>query len=422
MVSFALLMSLHRATSIEDLVSEVVDLLRDRGVRLPSRPITPEAVIKARGRLGEEPLRVLFERRAASIDPTPSFHGLRPWIQDSVDFLIPDTEANEIAFGRPAASRGIAAFPQMQASTLLDVESRQLRRVVLGRCTDSERLSCAELISGLGPEDLVLTDRGLAGGPQFDLYFQAGIHFLSRVPLYWQPTILRRLADGDYIVSIKFKRPLPPDRQSKHRKTETVRLTLRMIECRVGKNERVRLMTDLLDPDAYPALELARFYHVRWDVEMAFDELKTHLATVLHGTLHTTFRSQSPGGIRQEAYALFTTYNLIRELMLAAGRAHSVPALDISFLKTLRTIRRALPRFQAARPRERHGLIRQLLADIAAGRNRRPRRLRRYARVVKVKMSKWKLKRRRHQEEPGLSAADTELVRRYRNRKRAVPA
>jgi hypothetical protein len=422
MMSFVLLMGLHRATSIEDLVSEVVDLLRDQGVRLPSKPITPEAVIKARARLGVEPLRVLFERRAATIDPGPSFHGLRPWIQDAVNLLVPDTEANEVAFGRPGASRGSAAFPQMKASALLDVESRQLRHVVLGRCTESERLSCAELIAPLGSEDLVLTDRGLAGGPQFDLYLQAGVHFLSRVPLYWRPTILRRLADGDYIVSIKFERPLPPERQSNRRKTETIRLTLRMIECRVGKNERVRLTTDLLDPIEFPALELAQFYHVRWDVEMAFDELKTHLATVLHGTLHTTFRSQSPGGVRQEAYALFTSYNLIRGLMLTAGRAHSVPPLDISFLKTLRTIRRAIPRFQAARPRESHALIRQLLADIAAGRNRRPRRLRRYARVVKVKMSKWKLKRRRHKQEPGLSAADTTLVRRYRSRKRPLPA
>lgn len=116
-----------------------------------------------------------------------------------------------------------------------------------------------------------------------------------------------------------------------------------MIECRVGHNERVRLMTDLLDPAEFEALELAQFYHVRWDVELAFDELRTHLATVLHGTLHTTFRSQSPRGVRQEAYALFTAYNLIRGLMLAAGRAHSVPPLEISFLKTLRTIRRALP-------------------------------------------------------------------------------
>jgi hypothetical protein len=420
MMSFALLMGLHRATSIEDLVSEVVDLLRDQGVRVPARPITPEAVIKARQRLGEEPVRVLFERRASAIDPVPRFHGLRPWIQDAVDFLIPDTEANEREYGRPKASRGVAAFPQMQASALLDVESRQLRRVVLGRCTESERHACAELISVLGPRDLLLTDRGLAGGPQFDLYLQRGVHFLSRVPLYWKPVILKRLADGDYIVSIKFRRPLPPERQSARRKTEEIRLKLRMIECRTGHNERVRLMTDLMDPDEFPALELAQFYHVRWDVELAFDELKTHLATVLHGTLHTTFRSQTPSGIRQEAYALFTAYNLIRELMLTAGRAHSVSPLDISFLRTLRTIRRALPRFQAAKPRERYALIRQLLADIAACRNRRPRRRRRYPRVVKVKMSKWRLKRRQHHQEPGLGAESARLVRRYRER--ALPA
>jgi hypothetical protein len=239
MMSFALLMGFHRSTSIEDLVGEVVDLLRDQGARVPARPITPEAVIKARQRLGEEPVRVLFERRAAAIDPVPSFHGLRPWVQDAVDFLIPDTEANEQEFGRPKASRGVAAFPQMQAPALLDVESRQLRRVVLSRCTESERHACAELISVLGADDLLLTDRGLAGGPQFDLYLQRGVHFLSRVPLYWKPVILKRLADGDYIVSTKFRRPLPPERRSARRKTEEIRLTLRMIECRIGDNERV---------------------------------------------------------------------------------------------------------------------------------------------------------------------------------------
>lgn len=38
-----------------------------------------------------------------------------------------------------------------------------------------------------------------------------------------------------------------------------------------------RLVTTILDPAQAPAPELATLYHERWEIEAAFDELKTHL-------------------------------------------------------------------------------------------------------------------------------------------------
>jgi hypothetical protein len=37
------------------------------------------------------------------------------------------------------------------------------------------------------------------------------------------------------------------------------------------------LATTILDPNKAPAGELAALYHRRWEIETAFDELKTHL-------------------------------------------------------------------------------------------------------------------------------------------------
>jgi hypothetical protein len=71
---------------------------------------------------------------------------------------------------------------------------------------------------------------------------------------------------------------------------------------------------------AVPAQELAREYHRRWECELTYDELKTHLATVTHGTLHTVFRSDRRR--RQEMYATFITYNILRRLIVEAGEAH----------------------------------------------------------------------------------------------------
>ena len=38
-----------------------------------------------------------------------------------------------------------------------------------------------------------------------------------------------------------------------------------------------RLATTLLDPAAAPAAEVAALYHERWEVETAYDEVKTHI-------------------------------------------------------------------------------------------------------------------------------------------------
>ena len=143
-------------------------------------------------------------------------------------------------------------------------------------------------------------------------------------------------------------------------------LTLRMIEYKIGENERVRILTDLIDPIAYPARELAVLYHSRWEIELSYDELKTHLATVSHGTLHTVFRSKTPDGVRQEAYGLFVAYNLIRALMQEAGEKYDIPPLEISFVETLHVVRNAIPDFERASTEDLGWLNQRLLAAWSA--------------------------------------------------------
>jgi IS4 transposase len=57
---------------------------------------------------------------------------------------------------------------------------------------------------------------------------------------------------------------------------------VRVIEYRIEGVDRsqettIRLITTLLDPQEFPAEELATLYQQRWEIETAFDELKTHL-------------------------------------------------------------------------------------------------------------------------------------------------
>jgi hypothetical protein len=303
----------------------------------------------------------------------------------------------------------------MLAVALVDTQARQVRDFAMGRGTDSERALARKFTQHLGPQDLVMMDRGCTSVGQFAAFMASGAHVLGRISASWKPKKLRQLSDGSWLVQVEgYDDTLSKKAKERRKKAggrgkgkggkrrkkdasprQLIVLKMRMIEYQVNGHESCRLLTDLLDPEKYPARELALEYHRRWECELTYDELKTHLATVTHGTLHTVFRSKTPDGVKQEAYATFIMYNLIRRLMVEAGEAHGVSPLEISFVETLEVVKMAAPRFEAASPRRRALLVEQLLQDIADCRNNRPRRPRWNPREVKIKMSNSPRKRRR---------------------------
>lgn len=417
---FVVFMSLHRSSGIKNVLRKLFSLLREKSEGLSLTAVTPEAICHARKRLGIEPLKVLFEDLAAAVEAAPSFHGLRVRGYDGVRFTLPDTPTNVKAFGRPKAARGRSAFPQMLAVALVDTQTHNVRDVAMGRCTDSERVLARKFVQHLGPQDLLLMDRGCSGVSQFETFMNQQCHVLGRVSASWKPQKLRQLGPGDWLVRVeayeeteaqrkKTKKARRNAKKQKRRgqrrtrrktgsapKRRLISLEMRMIEYQIDGGESCRLLTDLLDSEEFPARELAIEYHSRWECELTYDELKTHLATVTHGTLHTVFRSKSPEGVIQEAYGTFIAYNLIRQLMVEAGKAHGIPPLEISFVDTVEVVKLAAPRFEAASRRRHPQLAQQLLEDIALCRNKRPRRHRWNPRVVKIKMTNFALKRRHH--------------------------
>ena len=123
-------MNLYRALSVPDVLKEAAKRLRRKVPGLSLKPVTKEAPVHARKRLGSAPLKTLFEDLAERVDPEPSFHGLRTWGMDGVRFTMPDTPENEAVFGRPKASRGTSAFPQMLGVALVETVSRRIRVMV----------------------------------------------------------------------------------------------------------------------------------------------------------------------------------------------------------------------------------------------------------------------------------------------------
>jgi len=157
------------------------------------------------------------------------------------------------------------------------------------------------------------------------------------------------------------------------------------------------LVTNLLDT-AITARELALHYHRRWDIEIAYDEIKTHQCATLRGQSPTTFRSKRPDLVEQELYALLIMYNMVRLLIRQAAEEHGKDPRLISFLDALQHIIDAAP-LLTADDSDQENKFRYLLTLIADCDIDRPHRPRINPRVIKVKMSKFKRKRKEHHAE-----------------------
>jgi hypothetical protein len=181
---------------------------------------------------------------------------------------------------------------------------------------------------------------------------------------------------------------------------------LRVIEYRVGKGEFVRLVTDLLDPDEYPAEELANLYHQRWDCEIAYKQLKSQLVAVTTSKQQTHFRSKTPVGVMQEAWGMVLAHTLVRELMVEGAEVAEISPREISFTNSLEVIKQSFRSFQASGSRQRAKLRDELIQQIGRCKIDRPRRKRQYPRVVKRKMSSFRLKREGDRGSP----LDTEIT------------
>lgn len=366
--------------------------------RLHPSADTPEpdesAFTKARQRLGVAPMRELFrdvaEPMAVAGTPGAFYRSWRLMGIDGTAFDMPDTPANERAFGRGGNQRSPSAFPQVRVLALCELGTHAVCDIALRPIRSSEHEMVPHLVRSLRPDMLVLWDRGFFGFELIQSVLGRGSHLLARVKASY--LVFKRLAslpDGSYLSKIY---ATYYDRT--HDRNGRV---VRVIEYthndrnRPGCGMKNRLLTDLVDPADLPAREAAVLYHQRWEEELAFDEIKTHL----NGRA-LLLRSKTPGGVVQELYGLFLAHRVIRQVMADAAGQRALDPDRLSFKNTLRVLQCRLhesPAVPAVAWYER------LLREV--GRQQiRPRRNRWYPRVIRRQVKQWAKKRPKHRDPP----------------------
>jgi len=308
-------------------------------------------ISQARTRLGWEVMRQLHEEVVKPIAAqTTQGAWYRRWRLLSLDgstLDVADEKENEQAFGRPSASRGHSAYPQIRFVSLVENGTHVLFGTRLADYATGEVTLAREVISALRPGMLCLADRNFFS---FGLWNQArarGADLLWRVKKNMRLAVEERLPDGSYRSRI-----YASERDRRHRSHGVpVRVIDYRLEGITDAEPIYRLVTTILDPTEGPAEELAALYHERWEIETALDELKTHLRGA-----KIILRSKTPELVRQEFYGLLLAHFAVRGLMHEAALKAGEDSDRLSFVHAVRVIRRKLPLYGAVPPSGEEGV------------------------------------------------------------------
>jgi hypothetical protein len=190
---------------------EVLRCLREgiQWLREPSAGINGagnSGISQARTRLGWEPLRQLHDEVVKPIAVAATkgawFRGWRLVSIDGSTLDVADEKGNDEAFGRPGASRGTSAYPQIRFVSLVENGTHVLFGSRMADYATSEIALAKTVLPSLGKGMLCLADRGFFG---FEMWKQAaatGAGLLWRLKKNMRLPRETRLPDGSYLSRI----------------------------------------------------------------------------------------------------------------------------------------------------------------------------------------------------------------------------
>jgi Transposase DDE domain len=282
-------------------------------------------------------LRSVLRPLADPQEHPDAFHqGLRLIALDGTRFDLSNTAAMKERAVKKRCYRGDGepAFAQLCSVVVVELGTHQPLAAAFGWKNQGEltlaRQACAE--GTLPPGSLLLGDR-LFGTPSLmhellpELESSGG-GLLFRVKGNMKSRVIEVLGDGSRLVEVEV-------RDTETRKLIGI-LRLREIHAEVcveqgkGKPLKIRLWTNLLDITAHPARQLVELYAMRWEQELFYRELKSHL----HGG-GSLLKSQTPESAAQEALAMMMAASLIARQRAVVAATAGVEMKRVSFAKVL---------------------------------------------------------------------------------------
>ncbi|HXL91624.1 MAG TPA: IS4 family transposase [Streptosporangiaceae bacterium] len=330
------------------------DLVLARTFAMPGLPVKPgtvtpsgPALSKARVLLGEQVMRRVFEIDAARTDAdlgiSAAWHEMETTAIDGTTIELFNCDELAEAFGVPAGG----TKPKLRIAAHVRTASRRWISAAIGGYHDGENPLADELEDSFTAGILNLADRGFFSMNRWIRFSARGAHLVWRVKNGAKSVpfkTIKTLPDGSELVLLRESGSMLGKRRREHgdktltRLPDTIaRLVSFTVTTRTARRARtsvIKVLTTLLDPEQFPAREIAALYAERWQIEIAY----LHLKKTVKGT-GRVLRGRSVTLARQEAWALLLVHNMTATLAArAAGQAGLDPDL-IPFTAVLALIR-----------------------------------------------------------------------------------
>ncbi|MEK7810927.1 MAG: IS4 family transposase [Pseudomonadota bacterium] len=344
---YCMALSLYPEAAYEEVFAVIAQGLAWTQSSPAPAPVAKSSISELRSKIGSAPLCALMARACVPLadpdkHPAAFYAGLRLVAIDGSNFEVPDEEDNVKQFGYPGSRTGHAGYPQAQCAVLVECATHAIISANIGPYRASEWAICKTLLASLAAGMLCLADRGFNGYQHWQEARQTGADLLWRSVENRQLPVIKMLEDGSYLSA------LYPDIKARRKNERGIEV--RVIEYELpqlkGGATRYRLLTSLLDATTAPALELAKLYHERWQVEAVFDELKTHLQQ-----RRRVLRSKTAELVRQEFYGWVLAHYAVRWLMHQVASEHQLLHAQLSFTAHVQLMRRTQPHSGAFPPR-----------------------------------------------------------------------
>lgn len=375
-----------------------------RGEPSPAR----SSLCMARQRLGSEPLVALHQMvvkpLATAQTPGAFYRGMRKVAIDGTVLDAPDCDAHQ-HLGRSSGSRGEGPFPQVRKVSLVELGTHVEFAFVYGGWKDSEKKLVDQLWESIPQDALLIEDRGFFSYESWKMQHEKH-KLLVRIQKSMVFKPIEYLPDGSFLAKI-----YP---SNWYRENDKNGILVRVIEYklddpqRTGHDEVHRLITNLLDAEQFPAMELIMEYHERWEEEIVFDEQKTH-QDPCRAEKTTHLRSETSDGLKQELYALSIGHFVIRAMMLEAARSDQLNVDRLSFKGCFQILKTRLPECDASSRASFTQWYTAVIWEMSCERIP-PRRNRINPRVIKRKMSRWDKCRPHHRKPPPLTKTFEQTV------------
>jgi Transposase DDE domain len=321
----------------------------------------------ARGRIVTGVLRTLARRTAkelqAAVVEQWKWNGRNVFIADGSHVSMPDTSENRATYPQPPTQKAGIGFPLARLAVLLSLATGACHDLAIapykGKGTGETTL-LREMYDSLKPGDVVLADA------LFDNYFlvcelrERGIDLVARVK--YKRAGSQKLQcgpDGDILVWQRPNKPhgMPGEQYRRYPTSLVMRQVSVDARDKNNRAKQFKVITTILDASV-DGQQIGNLYERRWCGEVDIRSIKS--------TMHMdVLRCKTPEMVRKEIWAHLLAYNLLRTVMAVAAAESGIEPRQVSFKGAKQAVTAFAPKIEGARPKDRPGLIDELLAVVA---------------------------------------------------------